>query len=481
MRSFLLTFVFAFAFFNAFGQAFGQGFSSSVEVVTVYSQNDLFYLKSWPFDSEFPSLRGVSKVFRKGLPNPIYTLSRGFDSVDDDSNNLVLSNDGEVIFYLLSWQVNEEKEGLKSISIYKHGELVKSYSASEVTGCDLKKERCEIEYSNYEEVLDKERSNWGSANYQKASKAGVNDQEKFLSDFALFSADDIVYLTDSKKNLHQFSLKEAKYVGSKPFAEIFDEIKTKGRFNKVLIQRFNAPMFLDFPRLHAGPDTTKELATALGLKPTKNYGPDYDKYKIYSFKITGYLLRNGSFATETIEFFDELPEKTIRDFFAIKKFDTNSIPEPFDKWWIDEYFYFRKADTRLAIQERQDEIKEERVALQKRLVAESIEGRYIPKNLQEAFLELDKELSEINRKEMTSLKSRKDMIKYHRGLGMWMRNNWGLWGGSRLQKYFSDKGVAHSEDMSSVILFFYWEWLQGNKESWKQWETNPTQKLFESK
>lgn len=30
--------------------------------------------------------------------------------------------------------------------------------------------------------------------------------------------------------------------------------------------------------------------------------------------------------------------------------------------------------------------------------------------------------------------SEQDMIRYHMGLGMWMRNNWGLWGGSRLAK-----------------------------------------------
>jgi hypothetical protein len=474
MRIILLTTLLAFAFSNALG----QGFGSTVELVTVYSQNEVFYLKSWPFDSEFPSLRGVTKVFRKDSPNPIYTLSRGFDSVDDDSNNLIISNDGEVIFYLLLWGADEQKNGLKSISIYKHGELVQSYSASEITGCDLKKERCEIEYSNYEDVVDKEKSNWGSRNYKKTFKAGISDQEKFLSDYAFFSFDGIVYLTDSRKNVHQFSLKEAKYISSMSFTDIFDQIKVKGRFNKVLLQQYNAPTFLDFPKLQTGIETTNALAAVLRMKPAKNYGQNYDKYKNYSFKISGFLRRDGNFEIENLELFDNLPEKVIRDFFATKKFDTKAIPLPIDKWWIDDYFYFRKADIRLAIKERQDQIKEEGAALQKRLVAEGIEGRYIPKNLQEAFLELDKELSEINKKEMTALKSRKDMIAYHMGLGTWMRNNWGLWGGSRLQKYFTDKEVGHPEDMSSVILFFYWDWLQGNKDSWKDWEKNPKQKLF---
>jgi hypothetical protein len=54
-----------------------------------------------------------------------------------------------------------------------------------------------------------------------------------------------------------------------------------------------------------------------------------------------------------------------------------------------------------------------------------------------------------------------------------MRNNWGLWSSSRLQKYFTDKGVMHPDDMSSVILFFYYDWLKGKKETWKEWDKSP--------
>ena len=87
-------------------------------------------------------------------------------------------------------------------------------------------------------------------------------------------------------------------------------------------------------------------------------------------------------------------------------------------------------------------------------------------------------MSEIDRKEMSALPKRDEMIRYHHGLGTWIRNNWGLWGGSRLQKYFTDKGMAHPDDMSSVILFYYWDWLKGDKEKWKEWERDPKQKLF---
>jgi len=71
---------------------------------------------------------------------------------------------------------------------------------------------------------------------------------------------------------------------------------------------------------------------------------------------------------------------------------------------------------------------------------------------------------------MRALPKREDMIHYHHSLGMWIRNNRGLWGGSRLQKYFQDRGVRHPDEMSSVILNHYHHWLNDKKDTWKIWE-----------
>jgi hypothetical protein len=87
-------------------------------------------------------------------------------------------------------------------------------------------------------------------------------------------------------------------------------------------------------------------------------------------------------------------------------------------------------------------------------------GVYIPTDLEDCFLELKKMLPE---KTVTEMKSgpEKDMIKYHFGLGTWMRNNWGLWAGSRLREYFKKLGLAHPDDMSSVVLNSFWRHLNG--------------------
>lgn len=451
-----------------------QTTSSAVEIITVYSQNEQFYLKSVPYDNKSPSLRGKTSVYKKGVAAPLYVFERGFDSVQKDYNNLILSNDGEVIFYAIPWEANEEIEGLKSITIYKRGAIRKSFTRSEITGCDLKKERCDLIYSNYDEVIDKAKSNWGTRNYKKAFKAGVDETEKFLSDFPIFNSGDTVYLIDSKKKVHLFDLKAGEYIGSKFFEEIYEQIKSKGKFSRIEIQRFNVPFFADFPNLKDGGNTNQKLAASLGMKQASNVGTKDDAYKIYRFIITGYILRGGGVEIEKIEADEELPKEKILEFFKINKFELTSIPREVEKWHFgDEYFFFRKSDDRLARQEKQQDLIKQREALKKRLTAEKINDFYIPKDLGECFAELDRLLPEIDRKEMQTLPKRDDMIRYHHGLGTWLRNNWGLWGGSRLQKYFTDKRITHPDNMSSVILYYYHDWLNGKKEAWKDWEKNP--------
>jgi hypothetical protein len=74
-----------------------------------------------------------------------------------------------------------------------------------------------------------------------------------------------------------------------------------------------------------------------------------------------------------------------------------------------------------------------------------------PSNLREAHLYLDN----IFKRKYAKIDS-EDPIKYHFGLGMWMRNNWGLWSGeSYLFKELEGKGLQPGDDMSGYILETY--------------------------
>ena len=49
-----------------------------------------------------------------------------------------------------------------------------------------------------------------------------------------------------------------------------------------------------------------------------------------------------------------------------------------------------------------------------------------------------------------------DLIQTHMGLGMWIRNNWGLWSGGPLYDEMREFGFAHPDDMSTVIIEGFW-------------------------
>jgi hypothetical protein len=86
-------------------------------------------------------------------------------------------------------------------------------------------------------------------------------------------------------------------------------------------------------------------------------------------------------------------------------------------------------------------------------------GIYVPRDLQDSFLELRRMLHPSFIAEFRS--SEDQVIEHHFRLGWWMRNEWGLWAGSRLAKYFNGIGIHHPDDMSGIILTSFWRELNG--------------------
>jgi len=85
---------------------------------------------------------------------------------------------------------------------------------------------------------------------------------------------------------------------------------------------------------------------------------------------------------------------------------------------------------------------------------DSLDGIYIPKDIDDCYRQLDLMLSD-------SLKQRikgsgvMDMFSYHFSIGLWIRNSWGLWGCSRLSLFFRNNGVRNPDDISGTILQGY--------------------------
>lgn len=86
---------------------------------------------------------------------------------------------------------------------------------------------------------------------------------------------------------------------------------------------------------------------------------------------------------------------------------------------------------------------------------DTINQNYIPKNLEESFVQIDSFWHDTTKIKLKILSEDDFTGRLHHGFGTWLRNNWGLWAGSRLAKYFNEKGIFHPDDMSSIILSSY--------------------------
>ncbi len=96
----------------------------------------------------------------------------------------------------------------------------------------------------------------------------------------------------------------------------------------------------------------------------------------------------------------------------------------------------------------------------KRIQMEEIGGVYIPKDLDDAFTELDR-LSEP--KGLAKFKSAPEsaIANGHFGLQKWVQLNWGLDEGSRISHYLKLKGISVPDDMSRTIVLTYHRHLNG--------------------
>lgn len=99
-----------------------------------------------------------------------------------------------------------------------------------------------------------------------------------------------------------------------------------------------------------------------------------------------------------------------------------------------------------------------------RFVTDSLRGIYIPENLEDCIKSLDEIYTDSVKIEIAKLTEIEYSSRNHLlGIGIWMRNNWQLWGGSRLSKYFNQIGIYHPDNMSGIILVSYHRYLRNEE------------------
>ncbi len=99
---------------------------------------------------------------------------------------------------------------------------------------------------------------------------------------------------------------------------------------------------------------------------------------------------------------------------------------------------------------------------QRRIKKEYLFGVYIPKDMADAFRELDKRIDKESKEKFLSLSEEEAWHKLFFSLGRWITYNWGFYGGSRFSHYLRSMGLSYPDDMARFVIVMYHRHLSGN-------------------
>jgi len=92
-------------------------------------------------------------------------------------------------------------------------------------------------------------------------------------------------------------------------------------------------------------------------------------------------------------------------------------------------------------------------AYQKRILKSRLNGVYIPKDLYDAFTQLNRLMDAPTRKQFQLMTEEDAGKKLY--LIMWICNNWGMYEGSRLSHYIQNLGITNPEAKAHFLITTY--------------------------
>jgi hypothetical protein len=428
----------------------------------VTSKNGKFFLRSTPFDNIEQSPAGKTIVYTSDSTK-IYELPRYFE-VSDNRKEIYLSNDGNTVAYIVDRELEWYDIYQKAIELYRRGEEFKGFTLDELIKCNKEVEDCHL---FYKDAIDTVKYVNGKRNV--LFKETATDFEKNLTNRAVYFSNDTLTIF-SRTSVIRLDLNSGKLFSEDFTAFAQEDVKQMDTLSFQSID-FKSPSLYGMPRTVDNKSVEEGLAEFLDMRVYPEDSRKSDKYKRYSAYIELMIDTTGSAYLDKIENHGNLPEDKINSFISGIQFETDHIPSGIEKWRFSGWVKLMNKSKKVAKRERKKELEEEREAYKKRVAADSINGLYIPKNLEECFVELNKTLKKKYIDVIKNLKSRDETILYHHGLGTWIRNNWGFWGGSRLQQYLLKKGIKHPDSMSALILEYYYDWLNDDNRGWIEFES----------
>ena len=455
---------------------FSQISTEVVPISETYSSNGEYKLLSISYDNEFPNLKGESFITYTqeydsiGVRKNFYKINRSFDVYEGHPFFVAISNDGRKIIYLTNYLYESGVEN-KNIAYYVDGKLDKTFTTEEFINCDKNQEKCELFYDNQYQVYE------GRSATVKQYKKTVSEQDIFLSKSFVFNKNDTIYVVDGRKKFTLFDIDKGKIIDSKiDFDSIYTKIKNLEPFkSRISYYKYPYKYVVDIQDLENNEKLSERIGKISGLKFISINDSTFHKYKLFRIELSGYLDRKGNFEIEKLETDPIFDRKQIENYILSTKFKTDFIPREVDKIYVSRFFGgYRNYDDKIAEQETIKEKERRKEEYKRRLTLEKIDDIYIPKNLYESLTELDRILNFENKKQLIESKDSWQFNSHMGGLGMWIRNNWGINGGSRLLKYFNDRNIGKemfgNDEISGVIIEQYILWLKGNKNAWKKWE-----------
>ena len=103
-----------------------------------------------------------------------------------------------------------------------------------------------------------------------------------------------------------------------------------------------------------------------------------------------------------------------------------------------------------------------------RIQQTKLAGQYIPKDIFDAFKELEKLTDSTARNKFRDATEYDAEHKLYFSLGRWICSNWGLYEGSRLGQYFREAGLSFPEDQAVAVLVGWHRKLNGKDIGFKE-------------
>ncbi len=90
-----------------------------------------------------------------------------------------------------------------------------------------------------------------------------------------------------------------------------------------------------------------------------------------------------------------------------------------------------------------------------RIQQEELYGVYIPKDVNDALIQLNKLIDKESKAKFKAMPEEQAVHKLFFSLGRWMTHNWSFYDGSRLTVYLQNMGIHHPDDMCRFIIRVY--------------------------